>query len=91
VVAVLLQTGEGGQKLEPIEEVVAEVDDQYMGLVIEAMTLRKGELEEMLPDGAGPGRARLVFTCPSRGLIGYRSIFTMDTHGTGVMHRAFRE
>jgi GTP-binding protein len=78
---------ETGQRQEPIEEVVVDVDDSYSGGVVEALTRRKGELQEMRPSGAG--RTRLVFLCPSRGLIGYHGIFLTETRGTGVMYRLF--
>lgn len=79
---------EEGKKLEPLEEVVCEVEDPHAGEVIEAVTLRKGELQEMLPLET-EGKQRLVFECPSRGLIGFRSQFATITRGTGVLHRAF--
>eukprot|EP00160_Parvularia_atlantis_P001305 Unigene11048_Nuclearia_a/m.33781 Unigene11048_Nuclearia_a/g.33781 ORF Unigene11048_Nuclearia_a/g.33781 Unigene11048_Nuclearia_a/m.33781 type:complete len:295 (+) Unigene11048_Nuclearia_a:948-1832(+) len=77
---------ENGERLEPEEEVIIEVDDQYAGVVIEKLSLRKGELLSMVPQA---GKTRLVFRVPSRGLMGYRSIFMVDTHGTGVMNRVF--
>src|SRR5206468_1539817 len=60
-----------GQRLEPIEEVVIDVDDAYTGVVVEQISVRKGELQDMRPSGAG--KTRLVFYAPSRGLIGYHS------------------
>ncbi|KAL4423643.1 hypothetical protein ABPG77_009230, partial [Micractinium sp. CCAP 211/92] len=79
---------ENGEPLEPLEEVVCEVEDGHAGEVIEAVTLRKGELVEMCPLEA-EGKQRLVFEAPSRGLIGFRSAFAAITRGTGVLHRAF--
>ncbi|KAI3431850.1 hypothetical protein D9Q98_010602 [Chlorella vulgaris] len=79
---------ERGQRLEPLEEVVCEVEDGNTGEVIEAVTLRKGELLEMLPLET-EGKQRLVFEAPSRGLIGFRSSFAAITRGTGMLHRAF--
>ncbi|KAK9827239.1 hypothetical protein WJX81_001716 [Elliptochloris bilobata] len=79
---------DGGQRLEPIEEIVCEVEDQHAGAVIEGLTVRKGELLEMLPTEV-EGKQRLVFEAPSRGLIGFRSAFATLTRGTGLMHRAF--
>src|SRR5205085_8926709 len=76
-----------GQRLEPIEEVVIDVDDPYTGVVVEQISLRKGELQDMRPSGAG--KTRLVFFAPSRGLIGYHGEFLTDTRGTGVMNRMF--
>ncbi|MGE3335576.1 MAG: translational GTPase TypA [Rhodospirillaceae bacterium] len=84
---VLFQTDEKGQKLEPMEEVVIDVDEQYSGVVVEKMSTRKGEMQEMKP--AGGGKLRMVFIAPSRGLIGYHGEFLTDTRGTGVMNRLF--
>jgi GTP-binding protein len=87
---VLFQTDPAtGQRLEPIEEVVIDVDDAYTGVVVEQISLRKGELQDMRPSGAG--KTRLVFYAPSRGLIGYHGEFLTDTRGTGVMNRIFHE
>lgn len=72
---------------EPIEDVVIDVDDEYSGVVIEKMTLRKGTITEMKPSGVG--KTRIVFSAPSRGLIGYLSEFRTDTRGTGIMNRTF--
>ena len=78
---------ENGQKLEPVEEVVIDVDDAYSGVVVEKMSQRKAEMTQMTPSGGG--KTRLVFLAPSRGLIGYHSEFLTDTCGTGVMNRIF--
>ncbi len=79
---------EGGQKLEPVEEVTIDVDDDYAGAVIEKLTgPRKGELTEMRP--AGSGKTRIIALVPSRGLIGYHGEFLTDTRGTGVLNRVF--
>ena len=87
---VLFQTDpKTGQRLEPIEEVVIDVDDAYTGVVVEQISIRKGELQDMRPSGAG--KTRLVFYAPSRGLIGYHGEFLTDTRGTGVMNRIFHE
>jgi len=80
---------ENGQKLEPIEEVTVDVDDAYTGTVIEKISLRKGEMTDMRPTGAG--KTRIVFHAPARGLIGYHGEFLTDTRGTGVMNRMFLE
>lgn len=86
---VLFQTDpDTGKQLEPIEEVVVDVDDEYSGIVIEKLAERKGEMLDLRPTGAG--KTRLVFECPSRGLIGYHGDFLSDTRGTGVMHRQFK-
>jgi GTP-binding protein len=79
-----------GQRMEPIEEATIDVDDEYSGAVIEKITgVRKGELVEMKP--AGAGKTRIVAHVPSRGLIGYHGEFLTDTRGTGVMNRVFHE
>ncbi|MFN7001937.1 MAG: translational GTPase TypA [Roseinatronobacter sp.] len=79
-----------GQRLEPIEEVTIDVDDDYTGSVIEKITgPRKGELVEMKP--AGTGKTRIIAHVPSRGLIGYHGEFMTDTRGTGVLNRVFHE
>ncbi|KAM7271744.1 hypothetical protein ACFE04_030958 [Oxalis oulophora] len=80
---------EGNQKLEPIEEVTIEVNEEHVGLVMEALSHRRGEVVDMGPVPGDIGRTRLSLTCPSRGLVGYRSVFSSDTRGTGFMHRAF--
>ena len=84
---VVMQTNENGEKLEPIEEVVIDVDDEFSGVVIEKMTKRKATITEMKPSGIG--KTRIVFSAPSRGLIGYLSEFRTDTRGTGIMNRVF--
>jgi GTP-binding protein len=79
---------ENGQRLEPIEEVIVDVDDEFTGAVIDKLTgERKGELVEMRP--AGAGKTRIVAHVPSRGLIGYHGQFLTDTRGTGVLNRIF--
>ena len=78
---------ETGQKLEPIEEVLIDVDEAFAGTVVEAMSQRKGELRDMRPSGGG--KVRLTFLAPSRGLIGYHGEFLTQTRGTGVMSRLF--
>ncbi|WP_282064953.1 translational GTPase TypA [Aliiroseovarius marinus] len=79
---------ENGVKVEPIEEVTIDVDDEYSGAVIEKLTgARKGELVEMRP--AGAGKTRIIGHVPSRGLIGYHGEFLTDTRGTGVLNRVF--
>ncbi|MCF6443338.1 translational GTPase TypA [Nereida sp. MMG025] len=84
---VLFQTGENGERLEPIEEVTIDVDDEYSGAVIEKITgARKGELVEMKQNA---GKTRIIATVPSRGLIGYHGEFLTDTRGTGVLNRVF--
>lgn len=84
---VVMQDGPNGEKLEPIEEVVIDVDDEFSGVVIEKMTKRKATITEM--KSSGNGKTRIVFSAPSRGLIGYLSEFRTDTRGTGVMNRVF--
>lgn len=76
-----------GQRLEPIEEVIIDVDEQHSGVVVQKLSERKGELREMRPSGGG--RTRLVFFVPTRGLIGYQGELLTDTRGTAVMNRLF--
>ena len=76
-----------GKKMEPLEEVIIEVEDKYTGEVIQKMVSRKGELQDMRPSESG--KTRLYFKVPSRGLLGYRAEFMVDTHGSGVMNRVF--
>jgi GTP-binding protein len=76
-----------GEREEPMEEVLADVDEPYTGVVVEKLTRRKGELRDMRPSGGG--KVRLTFLIPSRGLIGYHGEFLTDTRGTGVMNRLF--
>ncbi|MFT7311088.1 MAG: GTP-binding protein [Paracoccaceae bacterium] len=86
---VLFQTAEDGTRLEPIEEVTIDVDDEYSGVVIEKLTgNRKGELVEMKQNS---GKTRIIANVPSRGLIGYHGEFLTDTRGTGVLNRVFHD
>ncbi|CAI5477032.1 unnamed protein product [Closterium sp. Yama58-4] len=121
--ATVLYREEGGKKLEPIEELMVEVDEEYAGAVIDAISLRKGELLDMItessssessssvadsvtpstsspsPSTSSPSsassassslsRSRLLFTCPSRGLLGVRGVLNTATRGTAVLHRSF--
>ena len=75
------------QRLEPIEEVVVDVDEEFAGIVVDKMSRRKAEVQEMRPSGGG--KLRLTFLGPTRGLIGYQGEFLTDTRGTGVMSRLF--
>ena len=85
---VLTRTNEEtGEREEPMEDVLADVDEPYTGIVVEKMSLRKGELQDMRPSGGH--KVRLTFRMPSRGLIGYHGEFLTDTRGTGVMNRLF--
>lgn len=78
---------ESGQRLEPIEEVVVDVDEEYAGAVVEKIGIRRGEMTDMRPSGGG--KTRVTFMVPSRGLIGYHGEFLTDTRGTGVMTRLY--
>ncbi|MFZ3582523.1 translational GTPase TypA [Loktanella sp. DJP18] len=79
---------EDGVRMEPIEEVTIDVDDEYTGAVVEKLTgPRKGDLLEMKP--AGAGKTRIIAHVPSRGLIGYHGEFLTDTRGSGVLNRLF--
>jgi len=84
---VLFQHGPSGDLLEPIEEVVVDVDEEHSGVVVQKLAERKGEMIEMRPSGGG--RVRLIFYAPTRGLIGYQGELLTDTRGTAVMNRLF--
>jgi len=84
---VLFQFGAAGERLEPIEEVVIDVDEAHAGVVVQKLAERKGEMVEMRPSGGG--RVRLTFYAPTRGLIGYHGELLTDTRGTAVMNRLF--
>ena len=83
---VLFKT-ENGQRLEPVEEVFVDVDEEFAGVVVEKMSRRKAEMQDMRPSGGG--KLRLTFLAPTRGLIGYHGEFLTDTRGSGVMSRIF--
>jgi GTP-binding protein len=80
---------ENGQRTEPYETVVIDVDDEYTGTVIDKMNMRKAEMTDMRPSGGG--KTRITFSAPSRGLIGYHGEFLSDTRGTGIMNRLFEK
>lgn len=80
---------ESGQRLEPIEEVIIDVDEEHSGAVVQKLSERRADLMEMRPSGGG--RQRLVFHAPTRGLLGYQSELLSDTRGTAVMNRLFHE
>ena len=86
---VIFRHGEKGEKTEPYEDVLVDVDNAYTGAVIEKLSGRGGRMIEMQP--TGDGRTRMEFICPSRGLIGYRNEFMTDTRGTGVLNHNFKE
>jgi GTP-binding protein len=85
---VLTQRDEAtGERQEPMEEVLVDVDEPYSGVVVEKLSRRKGEMLDMRPSGGD--KVRLTFRIPSRGLIGYHGEFLTDTRGTGIMNRLF--
>jgi GTP-binding protein len=86
---VLMQQAENGEKLEPIEEAIIDVDEEFSGAVVQKLTERRAELVEMKPSGGD--RTRLVFHAPTRGLIGYLSELLSDTRGTAIFNRTFLE
>jgi GTP-binding protein len=86
---VVFQKAEDGSRLEPIEEVVIDVDEEFSGIVVQKMSERKAEMIEMRPSGGN--RQRLVFHAPTRGLIGYQGELLTDTRGTAIMNRLFHE
>ncbi|GLS19790.1 GTP-binding protein [Labrys miyagiensis] len=86
---VVFQKDADGNILEPIEEVVIDVDEEFSGVVVQKMSERKSDMIEMRPSGGN--RQRLVFYAPTRGLIGYQGELLTDTRGTAVMNRLFHE
>jgi GTP-binding protein len=76
-----------GKRMEPIEEVIIDVDEEHAGIVVKKLSERRGDLVEMRSSGGG--RQRLVFHVPTRGLIGYQGELLTDTRGTAVMNRLF--
>jgi GTP-binding protein len=83
---VLYKKNDKGETLEPIEEIQIDVDEEYVGAVVDALNQRKGEMIDMR---TSHGKTRLIFQAPSRGLIGYHGEFLTNTRGTGVMSRVF--
>jgi len=86
---VLFGEDENGNKTEPYETVIIDVDEEYSGTVVEKMNLRKAEMTDMRPSGGG--KTRITFSAPSRGMIGYHGEFLSDTRGTGIMNRLFEK
>ncbi len=78
-----------GVKEEPYEDIIVDVDEEFSGVVMEKMGLRRAEMDNMISDHHG--KQRLIFVGPSRGMIGYRSEFLTDTRGTGILTRQFKE
>jgi GTP-binding protein len=78
---------EDGQKLEPIERLMVDCEEQFLGVVTEKLSLRKGKMTNLVNNGKG--RVRIEFSVPSRALIGYRDEFLTDTRGTGIMNSLF--
>ncbi|MFC3712257.1 translational GTPase TypA [Sphingoaurantiacus capsulatus] len=86
---VLYRNDDAGNRQEPYETVVIDVDEEYSGTVVEKMATRKAEMTDMRPSGGG--KIRISFSAPSRGLIGYHGEFLSDTRGTGIMNRLFEK
>ena len=84
---VVFEKSDAGDRLEPIEEIVIDVDEEYSGVVVQKMSERKADMIEMRPSGGN--RQRLVFHAPTRGLIGYQGELMTDTRGTAIMNRLF--
>lgn len=84
---VITKRGENGELQEPIEAVVIDVPDEFIGVVTEALGRRKGQMTKMINNGTG--RVRLEFEVPSRGLIGFRGEFLTETKGTGLLNTIF--
>jgi len=86
---VITKIGENGERLEPYEELMIDVPEEYMGVVMEKLGPRRTEMTEMR--NPGQGLVRMTFKIPARGLFGYRSEFLTDTRGTGIMNHRFLE
>ncbi len=86
---VLFGEDDAGNKTEPYETVIIDVDDEHSGTVVEKMNIRKAEMTDMRPSGGG--KTRITFSAPSRGMIGYHGEFLSDTRGTGIMNRLFEK
>ncbi len=86
---VLTREDENGVRIEPVEEAIIDVDEEFSGAVVEKLSQRRADLVEMKPSGGG--RVRLVFHAPTRGLIGYLSELMTDTRGTAIFNRTFLE
>lgn len=86
---VLLRRDENNQLIEPIEEVIIDVDEEFSGVVVQKLQERRADLVEMKPSGAG--RVRLMFHAPTRGLIGYQPELLSDTRGTAIFNRVFHD
>src|SRR5690606_26791821 len=84
---VITREGPDGSRMEPYEELMIDVPEEYLGAVIEKLGPRRGELVEM--KNPGQGMVRLLYRIPARGLFGYRGEFLTDTRGTGIMHHRF--
>ncbi|HMB78328.1 MAG TPA: translational GTPase TypA, partial [Kiloniellaceae bacterium] len=84
---VLFKEDADGRRLEPMEEIQIDVDEEFAGVVVEDMGERRGEMTDMTPSGGG--KTRITFLAPSRGLVGYHGLFLTNTRGTGIMHRVF--
>ena len=84
---VIIREGENGEREEPYESVTLDVEDQHQGSIMEAIGLRRGDLQNMEPDGKG--RVRLEYMMPSRGLIGFQTDFMTMTSGTGLLYHTF--
>jgi GTP-binding protein len=86
---VITRTAEDGTRLEPYEELIIDVPEEYMGAVLEKLGPRRAEMQEM--KNPGMGMVRMTFRIPARGLFGYRSEFLTDTRGAGMMNHRFAE
>src|SRR4051812_7181688 len=86
---VITKEGVNGERLEPYEELMLDVPEEFLGVVIEKLGPRRGEMIDMR--NPGQGMVRIMFRIPSRGLFGYRSEFLTDTRGTGIIHHRFLE
>jgi GTP-binding protein len=84
---VITKRGDNGELMEPLEQVVIDVPEEFIGVVTEALGRRKGQMTKMINNGSG--RVRLEYEIPSRGLIGFRGEFLTETKGTGLLNTMF--
>ncbi|ABD46061.1 translational GTPase TypA [Neorickettsia sennetsu] len=84
---VVIKIDENGQKMEPIEELTIDMDEEYAGIVMETLNTRKGIMQSM--ENYPGGRVRLVYHIPARSLIGYHGKFYSDTRGSGILNKVF--
>ena len=84
---VIIKKDEQGNKTEPYEDLVIDIDEKHQGAIVEYLNTRKGEISDMLPDGKG--RIKITYFIPTRGIIGFRQWFITTTSGSGICTHVF--